>query len=491
MNSSRFKISLVIALGAALNGCAVGPDYHRPAVRVPAHYAAQPGWTPAAPADRAPKGDWWTDFHDPLLDRLEPLIATSNQSVRQTYANYQQALALVKVARAQLLPSFGLAAAVSRSRSGSGGAGAARAGSVVDSGSLEGIASWSPDLWGAVRRLVQQNAAIAQADQALLANATLSVQTLLATTVIELRIADADIGLQNKTVEAYRKTLRLTLQQQAAGVSTAPPSAVIAARVALETEQANRISLGVVRAQYAHAIAILVGRNPEDLDIPQDPVMPTLPTVPAGVPSSLLQRRPDIAAAERSMAAQNAAVGYAVAAYYPSLSLSAAAGFSQSPLNGLLHAANDVWSLGANGAETLFDFGARHAQVQAARAAYQAAVASYRGTVLNAFARVENDLTGLQILALQAQALDRAVRDAIRGTEIALAEFQAGTVDYTAVAQAQVAQLSDQQAALAVQQSRLVDAVALIGDLGGGWSVDRLRDPLHPNGSARAATPTP
>jgi outer membrane protein TolC len=206
--------------------------------------------------------------------------------------------------------------------------------------------------------------------------------------------------------------------------------------------------------------------------------MPTLPTVPAGVPSTLLQRRPDIAAAERIMASQNAAVGVAVAAYYPTLSLSGAAGFTQTPLAGLLHAANHVWSIGAAGTETVFDFGKRHAQVEAAQAAYEAAVASYRGTVLAAFEAVENDLSGLRILAEQADALDIAVRDATRGTQIALAEFQAGTVDYTIVAAAQETQLADQQSALLVRENRLVDAVSLIADLGGGWSDDKLHDPL-------------
>ena len=205
--------------------------------------------------------------------------------------------------------------------------------------------------------------------------------------------------------------------------------------------------------------------------------MPTLPTIPVGVPSTLMQRRPDIAAAERTMKAQNAAVGIAVAAYYPTLSLSGAAGFSQSPLHGLLHTANHVWSIGATGTETVFDFGERHAEVQAAKAAYEAAVATYRNTVLTAFEDVENDLSALRILADQAKALDAAVHDAIRGTEIALAEFQAGTVDYTTVAAAQQTQLSNQQNALSIEGSRLIDTVALIGDLGGGWSESRLHDP--------------
>ena len=480
MKTASAKLCMIVTLGGVLSGCLVGPDYHRPAAPVPARYKELPGWTAAAPADSAPKGDWWTDFHDPLLDQLEPMVAVSNQTVRQSFANYQQGLAEVKVARAQLFPTIGVTGSASRSSGAGAGAGVGSGSTgTIDAASFEGTASWSIDLWGRVRRLVEQNAATAQADEATLANATLSEQTLLAITVIELRLSDADIDLQQKTVDALREALAITEHQGEAG--TAPPSAVITARVALETAQANLIGLGVARAQFAHAIAVLVGKNPEELDIPHSTVMPTLPMVPSGMPSTLLQRRPDIAAAERLVAAQNAAVGIAVAAYYPSLSLSASAGFLQSPLAGLFHAANHVWSVGASGSETLFDFGARHAQVEAAKAAYEAAVASYRGTVLTAFQDVENDLSGLRILAEQAQALDVAVRDATRGTQIALAEFEAGTVDYTTVAQAQQIEFSDQQSALSVQQSRLIDAVSLIGDLGGGWSDSQLHDPLHPN----------
>ncbi len=475
-------LGVLLAAGAVLGGCAVGPDYRRPPVPVPAQFRPFAGWVPPAPSDEAPKGDWWTGFHDPLLDELEPQVAVSNQNVRQSYANYQQALAQVGLARSALFPTVGVAGSATRSRVATGaGGGSGPAGAVVNSDALEATAGWTLDLWGSVRRRIEQNTALAQADRALLANATLSEQTLLAATVIDLRYADAQIDLQQRTVAAYRDSLAIVEHQGEAGIAAAPPSAVMAARVALESAAANLIGLGVARAQYAHAIAVLVGRNPEDLDIPHSEALPALPAVPTGIPSTLLQRRPDIAAAERQMAAQNAAVGVAVAAYFPTLSLSAADGFAQSPMNGLLHTANHVWSLGANGAETLFDFGARHAQVEAARAAYEATVAGYRGTVLAAFQGVENDLTALRILADQAQAFERAVHDAGLGTQIALAEFQAGTVDYTAVAQAQVAQLADQQGAIGVAQSRALGAVALIGDLGGGWSAGELEAAAGPN----------
>jgi len=475
---AALQFCLIASLTSLLGACLVGPDYHRPSVPVPGQYAELAGWTHATPEDAAPKGDWWTDFHDPLMDQLEPQVAMSNQTVRQDYANYQQALAEVRVARSELFPTIGVSASASRAKPvGSGGSLGAGA---LNTGSIEGTASWTIDVWGQIRRLIEENAATAQADEATLANATLSEQSLLASTIIELRLADAGIDLEQQTVAAYKDALTVTQHQAEAGIAATPPSAVITAQVELESAQATLIGLGVARAQYAHAIAVLVGKNPEDLTIPHSTTVPTLPTIPSGVPSTLLQRRPDIAAAERTMKAENAAVGVAVAAYYPQLSLSAAAGFEQSPLAGLLHAANHVWSLGATGTETVFDFGARRGEVAAAKAAYEAAVASYRGTVLTAFEAVENDLAGLRIYAEEAAALDVAVKDAKRGSAIALAEFQAGTVDYTTVAVALETQFADQQTALNVEQSRLLDAVSLIADLGGGWSDSQLQDPTHP-----------
>jgi NodT family efflux transporter outer membrane factor (OMF) lipoprotein len=484
MNKSKFKLCLSAASGL-LAACSVGPDYKRPDAPVPQQYKELPGWTQAAPADSAPKGDWWKAFNDPLLNELEPQVAVSNQSVKQSYANYQQALAEVESARANYFPTIGVTGSVTRSGNGGSSSSLATGSNVVSAGSLEGNASWTLDIWGKVRRQVEEAKAVAQSDEATLANATLSEQTLLATTVIELRLADADIDLEQKTVDEYREALRIVQAQGNAGITATPPSAVITARVALETAEANLTGLGVARAQYAHAIAVLVGKNPEDLEIPHSTMMPTLPEIPAGVPSTLLQRRPDVAVAERTMAAQNAAVGVAIAAYYPTISLSAADGFSQSPLDGLFRAANHVWSIGASGSETIFDFGAREGSVRAAKAAYEASVANYRQTVLSAFQAVESDLSGLRILAQQAQQLDVAVKDASDGARISLAEFQAGTVDYTTVAQSQETLLADEQSRLSVQQSRLLDAVSLIGDLGGGWAADQMHDAGNPGKPAQ------
>lgn len=468
--SSRTVLAASLAL--LLGGCMVGPDYHRPQVAVPTQYKTLPGWTEATPdAAAAPKGEWWSGFNDPLLDQLEPMVSVSNQTVRQNYANYQQALAEVQVARSALFPTIGIAGAATKQRSASNSSLDNKA-AISTSGSLEGNVSWAPDLWGKVRRTVEENKATAQASEATLANATLSEQTALATAVIELRVTDANIDLLQQTVEAYKEYLRVVSNQGTAG--TIPPSDVITARTQLENAQSSLLALGIARAQYAHAIAVLVGKNPEDLDIPHSTTLPTLPTMPTGVPSTLLQRRPDIAVAERQMAAENAAIGVAIAAYYPTLSLSGADGFSQSPLAGLLHIANHVWSLGADVGATLFDGGERHGEVAAAKAGYEAAVANYRGTVLTALQNVENDLSGLSILAQQAEVLNAAVSDASRGAEIAFNEYQAGTVDYTTAATAQATKLSTQQNALNVRQQRLLDTVSLIGDMGGGWSANEL-----------------
>ncbi len=480
-----------------LGGCLVGPDYQRPAVTVPAQWQELPGWTQAEPAAAdGPKGQWWTAFNDPLLNELEPLVSVSNQTVRADYANYQEALAEVRVASSQLFPTLGVTGSVTRERSSTGNLGSNasnltgnRFQTVNNAGALEANVSWAPDLWGQVRRTIEQNAANAQASEATLANATLAEQIALANAVIDLRITDANVDLLQHTVDAYTEFLRVVTEQDRAG--TVPPSNLVSARTQLETTKASLIALGVARAQYQHAIAVLVGRNPEDVVIPRSTALPTLPSIPAGVPSTILQRRPDVANAERQMAAANASIGVAIAAYYPSISISALDGFTQSPLSGLLHISNYVWSLGASASETIFDGGARNAQVAAARASYDSAVATYRGTVLSAFQSVENDLAGLRILSDQAQMLDNAVRDAIRGTEIATNEYQAGTVDYTTVATAQATQLANQQSALNVQQQRLLDAASLIGDLGGGWTAEQLHDPRHPGEPAPTAAPAP
>ena len=320
-----------------------------------------------------------------------------------------------------LYPTIGLTG--SATRNGSGGSSSAFAngsGSSISvgtgprtSGTFEGSVDWTPDIWGKIRRQVQGDIAAAQVTQADLANATLSAQASLASDYVNLRAADSNIALLQQTVAAYQRSLQITENQFNAGV--AAPSDVLTARTQLEGTQAQLINAGVARAQYEHAIAVLIGHAPADLTIPPGTLMSEIPVVPTGVPSSLLERRPDIAAAERTMAEQNAQIGVAVAAFYPDISLSALGGYSGDPITGLFSVSNALWSLGSNASETLFEGGTRTATVNAAKFGYDESVATYRQTVLSAFQNIEDDLSNLRILAQQAVEEQAAVTDAQRG----------------------------------------------------------------------------
>jgi NodT family efflux transporter outer membrane factor (OMF) lipoprotein len=310
---------------------------------------------------------------------------------------------------------------------------------------------------------------------AVLANATLSAQATLATDYVKLRAQDALIVLLKQTVAAYERSLKITENQVDAGVAS--PLDVITARTQLEAAQAQLIKAGVARAQYEHAIAVLVGKPPANLRLAPGPLTAKIPEIPVGIPSTLLQRRPDIAAAERSMAQTNANIGVAYGAFYPDLTLSALAGFSASPLKDLFSAGNSLWSLGADAVGTLFEGGTRKASVSAAKAVYDQSVATYRQTVLTAFQQVEDALSSLRILARQAAAEEATVRDAEQVVQIALNEYQAGTQAYTAVVSAQVTLLASRQTALAVQQDRLLASISLIQALGGGWERTDLPKP--------------
>jgi NodT family efflux transporter outer membrane factor (OMF) lipoprotein len=472
MTVTALRRTLVFTLGTALAGCTVGPNYHRPAPAEapPAQFKELAGWTEAAPADGTPKGDWWTALNDPLLNELEPQVRVSNQTVRADYANYQQAIALVHEASATLYPTLGVTASGQRARA---------SGVTANQFTAEGTASWSPDIWGKVRRQVESDAAAAQSSEATLANAVLSEQVSLATAVIDLRVADANIDLLKTTVAAYEDYNRIIGSVVNNGYKLYSPLDAANARTDLENAKSSLLNAGIARAQYVHAIAIMVGKNPESLDIPHNAALPTLPQVPVVVPSVLLQRRPDIAAAERTMAAQNALIGVAVAAYYPDISLSGAIGGSAAAIGNLFKAANTLWSVGGSATETVLDFGARKGAVDYAKAGYNSAVASYRSTVLTAFQGVEDELVSLRVLGEQAKVLDSAVADSAHATELARAEFQVGTADYTAVSNALVTEIGTRQTALTVAQSRLVAAVTLIGDMGGGWSADQLHNPRH------------
>ena len=464
--TSKWAFSLLGLLG--LSGCMVGPGYHRPQLALPASYKAAAGWLPATPADGAPKGDWWRAFGDPRLDELEPQVAVNNATLLADYDAYRQSVEITRAARGGLFPSLGLTGSATRAAQASSGA----ASGAHTSGTFEGSASWTPDIWGKIRRQVQGDAAAAQLSAADLANATLSAQAALAADYVDMRASDAAITLYRATVAADTRSLQITENQAAAGV--AAPSDVTTARAQLDGAQAQLINAGVARAQYEHAIAVLTGQMPETFSLPPAPQITLVPLTPPGIPSTLLQRRPDIAAAERAMAEANAKIGVAVGAYYPDLSLTALGGYAANPIGGLFSLSNSLWSLGADMSATLFEGGTRSASVRAAEFAYDQSVQTYRQTVLSAFQDVENDLSNLRILAAQAVVEARAVADAQSALRIALNQYQAGTVSYTTVVTAQITLLSDQQAQLAVQQNRLLSSVALFQDLGGGFHASSL-----------------
>jgi NodT family efflux transporter outer membrane factor (OMF) lipoprotein len=337
---------------------------------------------------------------------------------------------------------------------------------------LEGTASWDLDVWGSIRRQVQSDVAAAQVSAADLKYAELSAQGTLATDYVELEYQDSLEDLLKATVAAYQEALRITHDQVVAG--TTSPADEAAAETQLASAQASLVNVGVSRGQYEHAIAVLAGMTPAELSIPHTPLANSVPITPPGVPSTLLQRRPDVAAAERMMDEENALIGVQVAAFYPDITLSADFGWEGGPIGMLISAANRVWSLGANATETIFEGGARNSAVDSARYAYDASVATYRQTVLTAIQQVEDELVALKVLQRQSVAEDHAVQAAQRSVAIALNEYQAGTQAYTTVITEQTALFTDQQAALSVQEQRLEASVALVQALGGGWTTAEL-----------------
>jgi NodT family efflux transporter outer membrane factor (OMF) lipoprotein len=440
----------------------VGPDYHRPAaLTTPRFKEAPPGWRQAKPLDSLPKGDWWRIFNDPALDLLEQQAMAANQTIAEQAATYDQAKALVTEARAGLYPVLGVSASATRT----GGGNHTPTTSLLN---LSGNASWEPDFWGRVRRQVESNVASAQASAADLVNAKLSAGASLATAYMELTVSDALQRVLDDTVAADQKTLQITINQYNAGF--AAKADVLTAQTQLDQAKSAAVAVGISRGQYEHAIATLAGMPPAALTIPATKTPPAVPNVPISVPSGLLQRRPDIAAAERTMAANNALIGVQVAAFYPTITLSASAGLQGAAFGPLFSVANNVWSIGGTATEDIFEGGARTAAVAAARAQYENSVATYRQTVLSAFQQVEDALVALRLAKQQAEIQDQAVRDAQRALAITINEYQAGTQAYTAVVTAQNTLLSARQTALSIQEQRLTEAVTLITSLGGGWS---------------------
>jgi NodT family efflux transporter outer membrane factor (OMF) lipoprotein len=454
----------VLTAALALGACAlVGPDYLRPAAIVPTQYKEIKGWKLGQPRDDFDRGAWWKIFRDPELDVLEAQVEISNQTLKADEANYREAQALIAEARAGLFPTV----------TGNGQAQRANAGGTpLTTLSGDVSASWTPDIWGKIRRTIESQAAGAQASAADLANAKLSAQSSLATAYFGLRATDSLEDLLADTVKQYTRSLEITENKKAAG--TAAQSDVITAQALVLAAQAQEINTGVARAQFEHAVAVLMGRPPAGLSIPHGPLTGLRPRIPVSLPSTLLERRPDIAAAERTMQEQNALIGVAIAAYYPDVTLSGLFGAAGSPGVKSLAGSNPVWSIGLSLAETLFNGGLTDAQVAAARATYEASVATYRETVLSAFQQVEDELAAIRILGREEGVQVEAVKAAEQAVQIALNQYRAGTADFTTVVTAQTIALSDEESLLTTRQQWVEAAVALIVALGGGWSDAKL-----------------
>jgi len=455
------KMLLVILL--MISGCSVGPDYKRPDAPVPSSFKELKGWRQALPRDQEIRTKWWEAFGDPILNSLAQQVNVSNQSIALAESQYRQAQALVQLARANYFPTLGAGAAYTRSQP------AGETSGTVNQHQISLNAIWEVDLWGKVRRQVEGSTASAEASFADLQAMRLSMQTELALNYFQLRTLDAQKKNLDEAVEAYTKALELTSNRYNAGVVA--KADVAQALTQLKSTQAQAIDIGVQRAQLEHAIASLTGKPPADFSLPPVIFAPPQIKIPVAIPSDLLERRPDIASAERKMAAANAQIGVAKAAYYPSLSLSGSLGYLSADLATLFTAPSFFWALGPMAlATTLFDGGARKAQSEQAMAAYDGTVAFYRQTVLTGFQEVEDNLAALRILDEEAQMQEQAVNSSHESVTLTTNQYRAGIVSYLNVVTTQIIALTNERAAISISGQRLNAAVLLVKALGGGWS---------------------
>lgn len=468
-----------MCVALAMSGCSVGPNYVRPAAEAPAAYKEAQDWKVAEPKDQQPRGSWWAVFNDPELATLITQVEISNQALKAAEARVREARALTAAARAAFFPVVTANATASRSGRGTGAASAGSSGGQGNAGGGVGNSynlaldvNWELDLWGRIRRTVEASEATAQASAADLEAAKLSAQATLAEDYFLLRVQDAQIRLLNDTVAAYEKSLQLTRNQYAVGVVGRVD--VAQAETQLNSTRAQAIDAAIQRAQLEHAIAVLVGKPSAEFSIAVADVPAGFPDIPIGVPSELLERRPDIAAAERRTVSANAQIGVAEAAFFPSLTLSATGGFQSSMLSNLISMPSRYWSIGTALAQTIFDAGLRRAQTDQAIATYDENVANYRQTVLAGFQEVEDNLAALRILEQEAVVQDDAVKFARESLAITLNQYRAGTVNYLAVVVVQAATLANERTALSVLGRRLDASVLLIKALGGGWDASVL-----------------
>ncbi|UHL65420.1 efflux transporter outer membrane subunit [Paralcaligenes sp. KSB-10] len=474
-----------LAMAVLLAGCAVGPDYVRPSMEVPAAYKEAGPWKTAQPRQIDSGHNWWQAYGDLTLDHLIEQANQTNQNIRQAEAQYRQALAVAAEARAGFWPTLGIGGGAGRAQTNTNGP------KLGNNYTVGVTAGWEPDLWGGIRRSAEAGQAASQASAADLAAARLSIQTTLAQDYMQLRVTDLQLDLYARTLKAYQRALTLTQNQYAAGVTLR--SDVALAQSQLSTAQAQALDLQAQRSQLEHALAILTGKAPAAFSLPPVPsnseqtlsLPMQLPAIPTGLPSDLLERRPDIASAERRAAAANANIGVARAAYFPSLMLSASGGFDSGSFLQWFNVPGRVWALGASLAQTVFDGGLRKARDQQATAAYDAAVAQYKQTVLGGFQEVEDNLATLRILAQEAVAQDQAVQSARLAANLALAQYRAGTSIYLNVVTAQALALSAERTMAQLRGRQLLASVALIKATGGGWSASQL--PAGPSETASRA----
>ena len=467
------KTYFILAALLILDGCMVGPDYHKPDITPPLAYKEAKDWKKAEPKDDSSRGHWWEIYGDAELNALVSQVEISNQNILAAAASYRQAQSLLNVAQASYFPTVtaGLAGVRAQGTAPS----TTGATTVVHGTPISNLvrptlgASWEPDLWGQIGRNVEASTASAQASRADLGNATLSAQSTLVQSYFQLRINDVEQQLLGQTVSAYERSLQITKNLKEAGVDSSIDLAQ--AETQLKTTQAQAIDLRVQRSQLEHAIAVLIGKAPADFQIKPTNTLPSLPQIPATLPSALLERRPDIAAAERHMAMTNAQIGVAQAAFFPALTLTGTYGYQSSSILNLLTAPNSFWSIGPSLAMPLFNGGALSAQKKAAVAVYDNSVATYRQTVLTAFQGVEDNLAALHQLTDEALTQQAAEQSASKAWGLTENQYQAGTVSYLNVVTAQTAMLNQKISALTINGRRLVATAALITALGGDWSL--------------------
>jgi NodT family efflux transporter outer membrane factor (OMF) lipoprotein len=470
-------ISVTVACIIVLGGCSFAPNYSKPSVQAPAAFKEMTpaqseqtdGWKTAEPMDNVLRGQWWEMFHEPELNAFESQVSVSNQTVAVALANFLAARAVVKQSRSQYFPTVTASPSVTRSRQASSQNQSGSSASTFTEYALPFDASWEPDFWGRIRNTVKANSLEAQATLADLENVRLTMQAEVAVDYFQLRVLDAQKQLLDATVIAYQESLKLTQAQYGAGLAS--DQDVAQAETQLNTTLAQATDLGIQRAQLEHAIATLLGKPASSFSIATNSLTTKPVAIPFGVPSQLLERRPDIAAAERRVAEANAQIGVARAAYYPTITLSGAAGYQNTSVQNLFSGPGLVWSVGATLAQTLFDGGLRKAVTEQSRAIYQGTVANYRQTVLTAFQEVEDNLSTLRILSQELQQQNAAVTSSQRYLTLANVRYQSGIEIYLDVITAQTTLLNNQRTALNLQMEQLTASVQLIKALGGGWDV--------------------